>query len=100
MADERVSVRYIVDDVPAAIDFYTSDLGFTVLTSAAPAFADVARGNLRLLLNKRFKIVLATPSAIHAVIKKQFGLGAETLQRLREERSGLAPPDGPIRNPW
>ncbi len=43
-------------------------------------------GNLRLLLNKRCKIVLATPSAIHAVIKKQFGLGAETLQRLREER--------------
>jgi general secretion pathway protein E/type IV pilus assembly protein PilB len=45
-------------------------------------------GNLRLLLNKRFKIVLATPSAIHAVIKKQFGLGAETIQRLREERGG------------
>ena len=43
------------------------------------------QGNLRLLLNKRCKIVLATPSAIHAVIKKQFGLGAETIQRLREE---------------
>ena len=46
------------------------------------------QGNLRLLLSKRFKIVLATPSAIHAVIKKQFGLGAETLQRLREEGGG------------
>jgi type II secretory ATPase GspE/PulE/Tfp pilus assembly ATPase PilB-like protein len=46
------------------------------------------QGNLRLLLNKRFKIVLATPSSIHAVIKKQFGLGAETIQRLREERGG------------
>ena len=45
-------------------------------------------GNLRLLLNKRFKIVLATPSAIHAVIKKQFGLGAETIQKLRDERGG------------
>lgn len=45
-------------------------------------------GNLRLLLNKRFKIVLAPPSAIHAVIKKQFGLGAETIQKLREERGG------------
>jgi general secretion pathway protein E/type IV pilus assembly protein PilB len=43
-------------------------------------------GNLRLLLGKRFKIVLATPSAIHAVIKKHFGLGAETVQKLREER--------------
>jgi len=46
-------------------------------------------GNLRLLLNKRFTIVLATPSAIHAVIKKQFGLGAETIQKLREERGGV-----------
>ena len=39
-------------------------------------------------LGKRFKIVLATPSAIHAVIKKHFGLGAETIQKLREERGG------------
>ena len=46
------------------------------------------QGNLRLLLSKRFKIVLATPSAIHAVIKKNFGLGAETIQKLREDRGG------------
>jgi len=46
-------------------------------------------GNLRLLLNQRFQLVLATPSAIHAVIKKHFGLGAETIQRLREERGGV-----------
>jgi type IV pilus assembly protein PilB len=45
-------------------------------------------GNLRLLLSKRCKIVLATPSAIHATVKKHFGLGAETIQRLREERGG------------
>jgi general secretion pathway protein E/type IV pilus assembly protein PilB len=45
-------------------------------------------GNLRLLITKRFKIVLATPSAIHAVIKKNFGLGAETIQKLRDERGG------------
>jgi catechol 2,3-dioxygenase-like lactoylglutathione lyase family enzyme len=45
-----VSVRYMVDDVQSAIDFYTRHLGFTVRTSAAPAFADVTRGNLRLLL--------------------------------------------------
>lgn len=53
MADTRdmASVRYIIDDVQAALDFYTSNLGFEVLTSAAPAFADVARGNLRLLLS-------------------------------------------------
>jgi catechol 2,3-dioxygenase-like lactoylglutathione lyase family enzyme len=49
--DQYASVRYIVDDVPAAIDFYTTHLGFTVLTNPAPAFADVVRGPLRLLLS-------------------------------------------------
>jgi catechol 2,3-dioxygenase-like lactoylglutathione lyase family enzyme len=48
--DELVSVRYMVDDVNEAIAFYTKVLGFDVLTSAAPAFADVKRGRLRLLL--------------------------------------------------
>lgn len=51
MTDEFVSVRYIVDDVPASLAFYTTHLGFTELTSFGPAFADVARGNLRLLLS-------------------------------------------------
>lgn len=49
--NEMVCVRYIVDDVAAAIQFYTTHLGFEVLTSYPPAFADVARGNLRLLLS-------------------------------------------------
>src|SRR5436305_14289366 len=44
-----VSVRYMVDDVEKAVDFYTSHLGFTA-NLAAPAFAEVVRGNLRLLL--------------------------------------------------
>ncbi len=44
------------------------------------------QGNLRLLLGKRLKVVLTTPSCIHAVLKKQFGLGAQTIQRLRDER--------------
>ncbi len=48
--DETVNVRYMVDDVDASIAFYTKQLGFEVLTSVAPAFADVKRGNLRLLL--------------------------------------------------
>jgi catechol 2,3-dioxygenase-like lactoylglutathione lyase family enzyme len=47
---EMVNVRYMVDDVDEAIAFYTTHLGFDVLSNAAPAFADVARGNLRLLL--------------------------------------------------
>jgi len=49
--DQFASVRYLVEDVQAAIDFYTTHLGFTVNTSAAPAFADVVRGPLRLLLS-------------------------------------------------
>ncbi|MEA2685020.1 MAG: hypothetical protein QOE93_215, partial [Actinomycetota bacterium] len=48
---ETVNVRYMVDDVEAAIAFYTTHFGFSVLSSAAPAFADVQRGNLRLLLS-------------------------------------------------
>src|ERR671919_668435 len=50
--DQRlVSVRYIVDDVQAAIDFYTTHLDFTLRTAHLPAFADVTRGPLRLLLS-------------------------------------------------
>ena len=49
--DETVNVRYMVDDVDGAIEFYSKLLGFEILTSAAPAFADVKRGNLRLLLS-------------------------------------------------
>jgi catechol 2,3-dioxygenase-like lactoylglutathione lyase family enzyme len=49
--NEMVSVRYLVDDVAAALDFYTKVLDFEVLTSFPPAFADVRRGNLRLLLS-------------------------------------------------
>jgi catechol 2,3-dioxygenase-like lactoylglutathione lyase family enzyme len=49
--DEMVNVRYMVDDVDSAIEFYTKHLGFGVRTSFAPAFADVTRGNLRLLLS-------------------------------------------------
>ena len=51
MADTFVNVRYMVDDVEAAIAWYTQHLGFEVISSAAPAFADVKRGSLRLLLS-------------------------------------------------
>jgi catechol 2,3-dioxygenase-like lactoylglutathione lyase family enzyme len=51
MTDELVSIRYLVDDVDAALDFYTTHFGFEPRTVAAPAFADVVRGPLRLLLS-------------------------------------------------
>jgi len=49
--NQMVHVRYMVDDVQESIDFYTEHLGFEVRTSAVPAFADVTRGQLRLLLS-------------------------------------------------
>lgn len=53
MKTDQVNVRYMVEDVDAAIEFYTKYLGFTLGTNASPAFADVTRGNLRLLLSGR-----------------------------------------------
>jgi catechol 2,3-dioxygenase-like lactoylglutathione lyase family enzyme len=49
--DDMASVRYLVDDVASALDFYTTHLGFTPLNMFLPAFADVRRGHLRLLLS-------------------------------------------------
>jgi catechol 2,3-dioxygenase-like lactoylglutathione lyase family enzyme len=49
--DDTVSVRYMVDDVDDALAFYTKVLGFEILTHPGPPFADVKRGNLRLLLS-------------------------------------------------
>ncbi len=51
MPDELVNVRYLVDDVERAVAFYTEHFGFELRSSAAPAFADVVRGPLRLLLS-------------------------------------------------
>jgi catechol 2,3-dioxygenase-like lactoylglutathione lyase family enzyme len=51
MPDITVNVRYMVEDVDAAVAWYTKHLGFALLSSAAPAFADVKRGPLRLLLS-------------------------------------------------
>jgi len=51
MAEGFVSVRYMVEDVAASIAFYVDHLGFALQHDAAPAFAAVTRGNLRLLLS-------------------------------------------------
>lgn len=85
--------REILDSVPMKIIFHYHVIPIGVEDDCPVlAFSEPLRqmeeGNLRLLLGKRFKVVLATPSSIHAIIKKNFGLGAETIQKLREERGG------------
>jgi general secretion pathway protein E/type IV pilus assembly protein PilB len=85
--------RELLDQIPIKFIFHyhllpvgMEDDNLVLAFSEPPR--QMEQGNLRLLLGKRFKIVLATPSSIHAVIKKNFGLGAETIQKLREERGG------------
>ena len=51
VAHEQVNVRYMVSDVQQSVDWYTAHLGFEEISNAAPAFADVRRGTLRLLLS-------------------------------------------------
>jgi catechol 2,3-dioxygenase-like lactoylglutathione lyase family enzyme len=51
MSDTIVNVRYMVEDVEGAVAWYTRHLGFSLLSTYAPAFADVQRGSLRLLLS-------------------------------------------------
>lgn len=66
--DEMVNVRYMVDDVDESIAFYTNYLGFELLTKASPAFADVKRRNLRLLLGgSQSSAGVPCPTAPHPV---------------------------------
>lgn len=51
MSETTVNIRYMVDNVEAAIEWYVKHLGFSLLTNQAPAFADVRRGSMRLLLS-------------------------------------------------
>jgi predicted enzyme related to lactoylglutathione lyase len=51
MAENQATVRYMIDDVAAAMTFYTTHFGFTVENQALPAFAAITRGSLRLLLS-------------------------------------------------
>ncbi len=93
-ADDYASVRYIVDDVQAAIDFYTTHLGFTLSFGAVPAFADVRRGPLRLLLSGPASSgARATPDDAAVVGRNRIHLLVDDLEaeigRLRD--AGLAP---------
>ena len=90
MPENRADVRYIVDDVQACIEFYTAHLGFTLNFSAAPAFADVVRGPLRLLLSGPASSgARATPADASAAGRNRIQLVVDDLDaqiaRLREE---------------
>jgi catechol 2,3-dioxygenase-like lactoylglutathione lyase family enzyme len=86
------SVRYIVDDVQKAIDFYTTHLGFTVLNAFPPAFADVARGPLRLLLSGPTSSgARATPAELAGCGRNRIHLIVDDVEAERErlERAGV-----------
>src|SRR5512147_2614721 len=95
-------VRYLVDDVRAAVGFYTAHLGFTLNSSAAPAFADVVRGPLRLLLSGPASSgARATPDDASAPGRNRIHLIVDdldaTIRRLRD--AGLSFRGDPISGP-
>jgi len=77
--DEFVNVRYLVDDVDASVAFYTSHLGVPVRSNRAPAFADVVRGHLRLLLGFRSEVVTG-PGGRQSVLDDPAGNPVELFQ--------------------
>ncbi|MDT0188136.1 VOC family protein [Microbacterium sp. ARD31] len=103
MSDHQyASVRYLVDDVDAAIAFYTDLLGFTVLSHPAPAFADVVRGPLRVLLSgPQSSGARATPEGHAAAGRNRIHLVVDDLdahaERLRAAGADLRSPvvEGP-----
>ena len=100
--DKYASVRYVVDDVQAAVDFYTTHLGFKLNNGAGPAFADVIRGPLRLLLSGPASSgARATPSNVDAPGRNRIHLIVDDLDaeidRLQGE--GLSFRSEPVSGP-
>jgi catechol 2,3-dioxygenase-like lactoylglutathione lyase family enzyme len=92
--DQYASVRYLVDDVDAAVAFYTDVLGFSVLSRPAPPFADVVRGHLRLMLSgPQTSGARATPEELAGPGRNRIHLAVPDLDaelvRLRE--AGVEP---------
>jgi type II secretory ATPase GspE/PulE/Tfp pilus assembly ATPase PilB-like protein len=85
--------RELLEQIPIKFIFHYHLLpvgaeGESLILAFSEPPSQMEQGNLRLVFSKRFRPVLATPSSIHAIIKKNFGLGAETIERLREQRGG------------
>ena len=92
--DQYASVSYLVDDVDAAVAFYTDVLGFTLLSRPAPPFADVVRGHLRLMLSgPQTSGARATPEDLAGLGRNRIHLAVADLDaelaRLRE--AGVEP---------
>lgn len=88
-ADQYASVRYLVDDVQTAADFYTTHLGFTLDMNFAPAIAQVTRGPMRLLLSgPSTSGARATPDDLRTAGRNRIHLVVDDLDaeidRLRE----------------
>ena len=88
--NEMVSVRYMVDDVEEATAFYTKFLDFEILDKFAPAFADVARGNLRLLLCRTDELRRTADAGWHQARTRR--LEPHPPHRRRHRRRGRPPP--------
>jgi general secretion pathway protein E/type IV pilus assembly protein PilB len=83
--------RAVLESVPVKLIFHYRLVplqleGDLLTVAVSEPLKQLEQGNLRLLLNKRLKLVISTPSAIHSFLKKNFGLGAATIEKLREEK--------------
>jgi len=81
----------ILNSVPLKLIFHYRMIpialeGDTLTIALSEPLKQLELGNLRLILNKRLKIVIASPSAIHNFLKNKFGLGAATIEKLRQEK--------------
>jgi catechol 2,3-dioxygenase-like lactoylglutathione lyase family enzyme len=87
--DQSAKVRYLVDDVQKAADFYTTHLGFAVDMNFAPAIAQVTRGPLSLLLSGQPPRARATPNDLSTAGRNRIHLIVANLDaeidRLRGE---------------
>jgi general secretion pathway protein E/type IV pilus assembly protein PilB len=81
----------VLNSVPLKLIFHYRMIpialeGDTLTIALSEPLKQLELGNLRLILNKRLKIVIASPSAIHNFLKNKFGLGAATIEKLRQEK--------------
>lgn len=93
MDDELVSVRYMVDDVDAAIDFYTSRLGFELRQNASPAFAEVTAAGCDCCSRAR-RVRRAGPCPTDARLSQAAGTGSISSSTTSMRRSNACAPGG------